>query len=105
MIGSVLRELRKAKKYSLKEVYDHTKISDSRLYRFECGEDTLSFNEVIILIEFYESTPMHVLSRCGMINADDSSLKNVNLLNEYEINHIQNEIDFILKIKEEKHGL
>ena len=102
MIGKILRELRTAKNYSMKDVYKHTNISDSRLSRFECGNDNLSFNEVITLIEFYESTLLDVLLRCNLIDSINIPLKNIGSLNEYEISHIQSEIDFILRLKEEK---
>lgn len=105
MIGNTLQSLRKSKKISLKKVYESTDISDSRLSKFESGEDILSFTEVIKLIDFYESSLISVLVKSGLVDNNIVSLKNLDKLTSQEVQHIQEEIDFILQIKEVNHGL
>jgi len=103
MLGTVLRELRKKKNLSLKSVNNAINITDSRLSKFENGDlNILSFKEILELTELYDSSLIYVLTKSNYISLPDNMLKNLAFLNTFELEHLQHEIDFIIKIKEDK---
>ena len=100
MIGQRLRELRLAKNISMDQIEEMTGITDSRLSRIERGLiQHVAFEDVINLLKAFDVPLIAFLCNEGYCEIDNSVLKNVELLNEFEIAHVQSEIDFILKEK------
>lgn len=100
MIGEKLRNIRISKGLSLSDVDEHTGITNSRLSRIERGLNKHpSIDDISTLLNFYEIPLVSFLCQEGYCDKTDTQFKNIELLNDYEINHIQAEIDFILEEK------
>ena len=102
MIGEVIRDIRTKKRITLKEVYEKTGISDSRLHRFENGKiKALSIDELSALADLFSVSLKYLLCSAGYIKCDDHDnvFEKTNLLDENDIKHIQNEIDMIVELK------
>ena len=106
MIGERLRNIRDSKGLSLDDVHKFTGITNSRLSRIERGLNAHpSLDDISALLEFYEIPLVSFLCQEGYCEKNNTALKNLELLNHFEIKHIQAEIDFILKEKELKNGI
>lgn len=106
MIGEKLRKIRLSKGFSLGDVYQVTGITNSRLSKIERGLiKHPSLFDINNLLKLYDIPLLSFLCDIGYCQKNDYILKNVELLNDFELNHIQNEIDFILIEKGEKNGI
>lgn len=106
MIGEKLRDIRNSKNLSLGAVESATGISDSRLSKIERGiTEHPSLDDISTLLRFYEIPLVSFLCQEGYCEKFDTNLKNLELLNNFEIEHIQDEIDFILKEKGLNNGV
>lgn len=106
MVGERLRNIRNSKGLSLSEVTKSTGITNSRLSKIERGINKHpSLEDISILLKFYDIPIISFLHQEGYCKMEVSLLKNLDLLNNFEIEHIQAEIDFILKEKELKNGI
>ena len=106
MIGEKLSDIRNSKNLSLGAVELATGISDSRLSKIERGiTEHPSLDDISTLLKFYEIPLVSFLCKEGYCEKVDSPLKNLELLNNFEIEHIQDEIDFILKEKGLNNGV
>ena len=106
MIGEKLRDIRNSKNLSLGAVESATGISDSRLSKIERGiTEHPSLDDISTLLKFYEIPLISFLYQEGYCEKSGTSLKNLELLNNFEIEHIQAEIDFILKEKGLNNGV
>lgn len=100
MIGERLKELRLCKNISMDQIEELTGITDSRLSRIERGlVKHVAFDDIVKLLKAMDVPLLAFLSDEGYCEYSISALKHVELLNDFEIAHIQNEIDFILKEK------
>ena len=100
MIGERLKELRLCKNISMDQIEELTGITDSRLSRIERGMvKHVAFDVIVNLLKAMDVPLLAFLSDEGYCEYNISALKHVELLNDFEIAHIQNEIDFILKEK------
>lgn len=100
MIGEYLKEIRISKKYSIKNVSKKTGITDSRLSKIERGIiEHPSLDDINTILKAYEVPLLFILCKEGYCTKNDEMLKGIELLNEFELNHVQNEINFILKEK------
>ena len=104
-LGNYLKELRHKKGLSLANVYQHTKITNSRLSKAENGaDDILKPVELRMLSRLYETELIKLFIMAGYLDTSDleeyqSGFKNANLLDSDEKKHIQCQIDFILRKK------
>lgn len=106
MIGEKLKAIRISKKISINAVSEKTGITNSRLSKIERGIiPHPSLEDINAILKMYEVPLISILCEEGYCNKTDGVLKNLELLNEFEISHIQNEIDFILKEKGMKNGI
>lgn len=106
MVGEKLRNIRESKGLSLDDVHESTGITNSRLSRIERGlNEHPSLDDISVLLKFYGIPLFSFLCQEGYCDKNDASLKNIDLLNNFEINHIQAEIDFILEEKGLKNGI
>lgn len=106
MIGEKLKAIRISKKISINAVSEKTGITNSRLSKIERGiipHPTL--DDIIAILKVYEVPLLSILCEEGYCDKSDGVLKNLELLSEFEINHIQDEIDFILKEKGMENGI
>lgn len=106
MVGERLRDIRYSKGLSLDDVHKSTGITNSRLSRIERGLNKHpSLDDISTLLKFYEIPLVSFLCQEGYCEKIDTNLKNLELLNNFEIEHIQAEIDFILKEKGLNNGV
>ena len=106
MIGETLKDIRNSKNLSLEDVEKHTGITNSRLSRIERGLNKHpSLDDISNLLNFYGIPLISFLRQEGYCEKVDTPLKNLELLNNFEIEHIQAEIDFILKEKGLNNGV
>lgn len=106
MVGEKLRNIRNSKGLSLDEVNKFTGITNSRLSKIERGiTEHPSLDDISMLLKFYEIPLISFLCQEGFCEKNDNALKNLELLNNFEIEHIQAEINFILKEKGLKNGI
>ena len=102
-MGEHLKELRNNKGLSLKKVYEKTGITNSRLSKAENGAwDNLKPSEIKKLADLYETPVVQVCLLAGMFDKSDleeyhSGFKNIALLDDDDKQHIQSEINYILK--------
>ncbi len=100
MIGERLKELRLSKNISMDQIKEMTGITDSRLSRIERGMvKHIALDDIVKLLKAMDVPLLAFLCNEGYCEANTSALKHVELLNDFEIAHVQNEIDFILKEK------
>lgn len=106
MVGERLRNIRNSKGLSLDTVNKYTGITNSRLSKIERGiTGHPNLDDICILLKFYEVPLISFLCQEGYCEKSDTPLKNLELLNGFELEHIQAEIDFILKEKGLKNGI
>ena len=77
-IGQTLKELREHCGLSLVDVKEKTHITDSRLCKFENGQNDLKFDEILTLLRAYKKNPIDFLFENKLIN--DTDIKNSNTL-------------------------
>ena len=100
MIGERLRELRLSRNISMEQIEELTGITNSRLSRIERGLNKhVAFDDIVKLLKVFDVPLLAFLRDEGYCEANTSVLKHIELLNDFEIAHIQSEIDFILKEK------
>ena len=106
MIGEKLKAIRISKKISINTVSEKTGITNSRLSKIERGIiPHPSLDDINAILKVYEVPLLSVLCEEGDCDKRDGVLKNLELLSDFEINHIQAEIDFILKEKGMENGI
>lgn len=104
-IGERLRELREQRGLSLYKVYEKTGITNSRLSKAENGAwDNLKLTELKALAELYETSLISLCIISGLLKESDIEeykvgFRNVDLLDEEDKQHIQSQIDYIVKRK------
>lgn len=105
-LGPFLREIREENKLTLTDVYKKTGITDSRLSRIENESLKTSppIDDVIILAKLYNIDFNKILSFSTEHSSKDfenskTPLRNLELLDKKELQHIQDEIDFIVDQK------
>ncbi len=102
-LGDLLREARNKKGYSMEYVHEKTGITNSRLSRIERGENkkeppSNDLNALLVLYDLNENDLPNKNNKCNS-KTEATPLKNLHLLSDSELEHIQKEIDFILKLK------
>lgn len=101
-----LKIIRNEKGLSLYKVYEKTGITDSRLSKAENGAwNNLKLSELKKLADLYEVPIIPMCMMAGFFDDSDieeyhSGFRNVALLDDEDKQHIQAEIDYILKKKE-----
>lgn len=106
MIGEKLKTIRVSKKISLNTVSKKTGITNSRLSKIERGIIAHpSLDDINTILKVYEVPLLSVLCEEGYCEKEDGILRNLESLSNFEISHIQDEIDFILKEKEIENGI
>ncbi len=104
-LGEYLRQLRNDCGLSLYKVYERTGITDSRLSKAENGAwCNLKLSEIRKLADLYEVPVIPMCMMAGLFEESDieeyhSGFKNVALLDDEDKQHVQSEIDYILKKK------
>ncbi len=105
MIGDLLRTYRLNSKLSLKELSALTGITDSRLSRIENDtKNSQSFDDIINILNALNVPVLTFLCDSKICDEPSTVFTNIEKLTKSEINHIQNEIDFIVAHKEQKNG-
>jgi transcriptional regulator with XRE-family HTH domain len=105
-LGEYLKNIRNEKGLSLYKVYECTGITDSRLSKAENGAwSNLKLLELKKLADLYEKPIIPMCLMAGLFSESDieeyhSGFRNVALLGDDDKQHIQSEIDYILKKKE-----
>lgn len=105
-LGEYLRDVRNRKGLSLYKVHRSTGITDSRLSKAENGAwNNLKLSEIKMLADLYEVPVIPMCLYAGLFSESDieeyhSCFKNVSGLSNEDKQHIQSEIDYILKMKE-----
>ena len=105
-LGDYLKVIRNEKGLSLYKVYEKTGITDSRLSKAENGAwNNLKLSELKKLADLYEVPIIPMCMMAGFFDDSDieeyhSGFRNVALLDGEDKQHIQAEIDYILKKKE-----
>ena len=106
MVGERLRTIRNSKSLSLEEVTKATGITNSRLSKIERGiTEHPSLDDISTLLNFYGIPLISFLSKEGYCQKDSTLLNNLELLNNFELEHLQAEIDFIMKEKGLNNGI
>ncbi|WP_277219350.1 helix-turn-helix domain-containing protein [Peptoniphilus vaginalis] len=104
-LGNYLRNARNEKGLSQANVYTQIGITNSRLCKAENGADNiLSAIELKKLAVLYGIPTVPLFIMAGFLEVSDleeyrSGFKNISMLDSEEKNHIQSQIDFIIKIK------
>ena len=106
MVGERLRTIRNSKSLSLDEVTKATGITNSRLSKIERGiTKHPTLDDICTLLNFYGVPLIAFLSQEGYCQKNSSLLNNLELLNNFELKHLQAEIDFIMKEKGLNNGI
>lgn len=106
MVGERLRTIRNSKSLSLDEVTKATGITNSRLSKIERGiTEHPSLDDICALLNFYGIPLISFLSQEGYCQKNNTLLKDIELLNNFELEHLQAEIDFIMKEKGITNGI
>lgn len=107
-LGAHLRMARNKCKFSLKEVYKKTGITDSKLSKIERGKGKMPDPaELKILAKIYNISLVQLYVAAGYLEKKDfldyqtTAFDNASLLNEEELKCIQNLINLLLKRKRE----
>lgn len=104
-LGNYMKQLRNKLGFSLAKVSKCTGITDSRLSKAENGaDDILNPLELKSLASLYEVAIVPIYILAGYLDVSDleeyrSGFKNIELLDEAEKKHVQNEIDFLNRKK------
>lgn len=102
-IGNYLKEVRNKCHLSLKDVYDHCGVTDSKLSRMERGEGKpLDPAELKKLAQLYGIGVVPIYIMAGYLDENDLSeyqlvFKSADLLDEEEKQSIQKQIDLLTK--------
>ena len=101
-LGTYLKNIRTQRGCSLKDVYDHCGLTDSRLSRAERGEENLNLSELKKLSSFYNVNFLEILMQSGyLLNSDFENhyfvFKNTELLTTEEKTIIQEQINTLTK--------
>lgn len=102
-LGEHLKQLRNDKGLSLYKVYERTGITDSRLSKAENGAwNNLKLSELKKLADLYGAPVIPMCLMAGLFDTSDieeyhSGFKNVALLDDEDKQHVQSEIDYILR--------
>ena len=105
-LGDYLKIIRNEKGLSLYKVYEKTGITDSRLSKAENGAwNNLKLSELKKLADLYKVPIIPICMMAGLFGDSDieeyhSEFRNVALLDSDDKQHIQAEIDYILKKNE-----
>ena len=103
--GEYLKQLRNDCGLSLHKVYEKTGITDSRLSKAENGAwCNLKLSEIRKLADLYKVPVIPMCMMAGLFDESDieeyhSCFRNVALLDDEDKQHVQSEIDYILKKK------
>ena len=103
--GEYLKQLRNDCGLSLYKVYEKTGITDSRLSKAENGAwCNLKLSESRKLADLYKVPVIPMCMMAGLFDESDieeyhSCFRNVALLDDEDKQHVQSEIDYILKKK------
>ena len=103
--GEYLKPLRNDCGLSLYKVYEKTGITDSRLSKAENGAwCNLKLSEIRKLADLYKVPVIPMCMMAGLFDESDieeyhSCFRNVALLDDEDKQHVQSEIDYILKKK------
>ena len=103
--GEYLKQLRNDCGLSLYKVYEKTGITDSRLSKAENGAwCNLKLPEIRKLADLYKVPVIPMCMMAGLFDESDieeyhSCFRNVALLDDEDKQHVQSEIDYILKKK------
>ena len=103
--GERLKELREKKGLSLYKVYEKTGITNSRLSKAENGAwSNLKLTELKALADLYETSVIPLCIMAGLFKEADiegykAGSRNVALLDDEDKQHIQSQIDYIVKRK------
>lgn len=104
-LGEYLRDVRKQRNITLNDVFNATKITNSRMSKAEKGDaGNLKYFELRKLALLYDVSVIQIYMRAGLLDESDleqycSTFKDVGQLDEEDKKHIQSEIDYILKKK------
>lgn len=104
-IGNYLKEARNKCHMSLKDVYNHCGVTDSKLSRMERGKGKpLDPAELKKLAQLYGIGVVSIYIMAGYLDENDLSdyqlvFKNADLLDEEEKQNIQTQIDLLTKRK------
>lgn len=104
-LGEYLKELRNKKGLSLYKVYENTGITNSRLSKAENGAwNNLKMTELKALADLYETSVIHLCIMAGLFERADIEeytvgFRNIALLDDEDKQHVQSEIDYIVKRK------
>lgn len=104
-LGDYLRKARNIKGLSQAKVHAQIGITNSRICKAENGADNiLSAAELKKLAVLYDIPVIPLFIMAGFLETSDleeyrSGFKNTSMLDSEEKNHVQSEIDFIIKKK------
>lgn len=104
-LGERLKELRENKGLSLYKVYEKTGITNSRLSKAENGAwSNLKLTELKALADLYEISVIPLCIMAGLFEEAEiegyrAGFRNVALLDDEDKQHIQSQIDYIVKRK------
>ena len=104
-LGKYLKQLRNENNLSMQTVFRETGITNSRLSKAENGAwNNLKLQELKKLADLYETPVIPLYLKAGLMDEADieeycSGFRNVDLLNEEDKQHVQSEIDYIVKRK------
>lgn len=103
-LGDYLKESRENYELSLKKVHELTSLTDSRLSKIERGQINCTPDDLKKLARLYniKLIPLYVLA--GYLNEEDIQeyqfvFQGVSCLDDDEKQHIQSQIDFLIKKK------
>lgn len=102
-LGLYLRSLRESKHLSMNDVYKETSITDSKLSRIECGSvEEPSPITLKKLANLYNVNVIDLFTLAGFLDEEDllayeKVFLNVDLLNDEEKAHIQQQINLFTK--------
>jgi HTH-type transcriptional regulator, competence development regulator len=104
-LGNRLKECRKKSGLSLKEVYEITGITDSRLSKMERGQNYCTPDDIKTLANLYNIQTIHLYELAGYLTKEDITeyqyvFQGVSSLDDEEMQYIQTQIDFFNKKKE-----
>ncbi|NFG95794.1 helix-turn-helix domain-containing protein [Clostridium sporogenes] len=101
-LGNRLKESRNKSGLSLKEVYEKTGITDSRLSKIERGQIDCTPDDLKRLAHLYNIQIIPLYELAGYLTKEDIVeyqfvFQGVSSLDEEEMQHIQSQIDFLNK--------
>lgn len=104
-IGIYLKKLRKEQNFSLKKLAKELNTTDAILSRLEHSQLPKDICNIFkSLSSFYQINVVELYLKAGLISTNDleqfnGSFLNCNLLSNEELNHVQREINFLIKNK------